>query len=99
MNFLNNMGMLSKLNNLRTEMSKISVEGQSANGKVTCKIGKTPQMTSRLNDLKIDPQLIKEEPHNIEGYVLEAVNEALVKETEQMAKLSPEVMSMLGQQQ
>ncbi|MCS7164795.1 MAG: YbaB/EbfC family nucleoid-associated protein [Candidatus Calescibacterium sp.] len=63
---------------MQQEMSKMSFEGTSGNGKVKVTCNGLQEITS----VKLDPELLKEDVSLVEDLILVAVNDALNKSKE-----------------
>ncbi|MCX7758880.1 MAG: YbaB/EbfC family nucleoid-associated protein [bacterium] len=77
-----NKGLLNQVQNMMSkmqqEMGKMTFEATSANGKVKVTCNGLQEITS----IKIDPELLKEDPTLLEDLILVATNEALNKSKE-----------------
>lgn len=77
-----NKGLLNQVQNMMSkmqqEMSQMTFEGVAANGKVKIICNGLQEVTS----VKIDPELLKEDPSLLEDLILVATNDALNKSKE-----------------
>lgn len=77
-----NKGLLNQvqnmMNKMQQEMSQMKFEGLAANGKVKIVCNGLQEVLA----VKIDPELLKEDPSLIEDLILVAVNDALNKSKE-----------------
>ncbi len=77
-----NKSLLNQVQNMmqkmQKEMSQMKFEGTSGNGKVTVVSNGLQEILS----IKIDPELMKEDPTLLEDLILVAVNQALNKSKE-----------------
>jgi len=88
---------MAQMTQLRNKLAAVRFEGKAGNNLVVARFRKTEDFHTVLEDFKIDAGLFSQAPDRVEALVKEAVNNALAKEVEELAKVMPkDIASNLG---
>lgn len=69
------------------KLGKITAEGASDAGLVKVKLGRQSDFGTKVTELKVDPSLLQKTPAEVERHVMQAINQGLAKEMEELKKL------------